>query len=55
MVNVNYQEWPNLLYCHFNKIIKGHETSFQFQALQLKTFLKLLPYKTLVFDQISFL
>ena len=24
------------LYCHFNKIIKGHETSFQFSALSQK-------------------
>ena len=42
-----------LLYCHFNEIIKGLETTFQSAALRSKR-KKYVSYSTLVFGQISF-
>ena len=42
------------LYCHFNKIIKGPGTSFQFPALNQKHVRNVCHFNTLVFDQISF-
>ena len=36
MVNVNYKNSQTLLYCHFNKIIKGPGASFQSPALSQK-------------------
>ena len=33
MVNVNYQNGHISQYCHFNKIIKGSVTSFQYPAV----------------------
>ena len=38
MIKFNYWKWPDLttLYCHFNKIIKGPETSFHGPALSQK-------------------
>ena len=41
------------LYFHFDKIIKGPETSFQFSALSQKHG-RNVCYNALVFEQISF-
>ena len=42
-----------LLYCHFNKIIKGAGSSFQSPVLSQKH-VRNVFHKTLVFDQILF-
>ena len=42
------------LYCHFNKIIKGPETSFQSPALRQKHVRDCFSYSTLVFDHVYF-
>ena len=40
-----------LLYCHYNKMIKGPGTSFQSPASSQKHNQKCLLYSALVFDQ----
>ena len=54
MGNFNYKNDQISLYCHFNEIIKGPGTSFQFPAFGQKTCYKCLSYSTLIFEQISF-
>ena len=41
MVNVNYWKDQISLYCHFNKIIKGSDSSFQSVALSQEFVLKI--------------
>ena len=36
VLNVNYKKWPDFAIFRFNKVVKGHGTSFQSPGLNQK-------------------